>query len=480
MTEDHHPLVQAAIARAHDVASAERHVVLLHCATEEGHRAVWPDQPDHALQQRIDRAIAEVLVGGGCDVAVQRVDPQAWRGWIGEHPSGPSWRVYFRDPATLLRGPAALELLGVTPPPGPARKARPEARGGGTPADRLVRHWLDPKAYDAFADLLDELLEARRDGVIDMAIRKIAERYDDDTLEDFTDSLAELAESRRTDVGTLHLMAVAVLMDATAGPAPDAAGLAAGLTEFAYVPPGARITFHAAWFDADELASLRPTALRQCLHDLAAGCSPDAIKPVDGPPADGAIALLGLLRAEGLVAWEMAAAMQEAVEMEDKVFEETPAFDLVDPSADARQAAFDRWRDAALEANPALVDILAPVAPSELIDTMEEAAGEDGDDADAVVGDLDADDTLEFLDGAFDEEELEDFVEMAQAEAPGESLVGVPSVEDDAAMLSLYTRSGRLLDRRAFGPALDGAVPPALLARLAELVEVSDSRPQRC
>jgi hypothetical protein len=53
----------------------------------------------------------------------------------------------------------------TTPQPPRRGGAKRKGQGGSTPADRLVRAWLD-EDYDIFEDLTEELIAGGRDGVL--------------------------------------------------------------------------------------------------------------------------------------------------------------------------------------------------------------------------------------------------------------------------------------------------------------------------
>ncbi len=83
----------------------------------------------------------------------------------------------------------------ASPRPGAGR-----AQGGGTPADRLIRAWLD-EDYDSFEDLAEEIIAAGRDGVLAAAVRKYGEKYDDEAVEDFAAALSGVAEAAEGQAG---------------------------------------------------------------------------------------------------------------------------------------------------------------------------------------------------------------------------------------------------------------------------------------
>lgn len=440
--------VQEAAERARKVAAAFDRVLLLHCRDPETLRLVLPEQPDHHLQRRLDTAIATELVAAGVDVAVQVVDRTTYLAWLRGHASTQEWRTAYRDPPRLLRGTAALDLLGV-----PQQTVRPRPKvtvplpGKGTPADRLVRTWLDNDP--AFNGLLHALLDDGRQGVLDMASRKMAGKYEDEDVENFRMTLLAAAEGGDVAPGVFaELLATVVLVEPDAA-LPDPAPFAQGLAASGHFGTEEEVTILPAWFDPDAITCLTACALRKTLRDLLGGRTPSELKPLDQLPAPGAIALLGVSVDRTPTPWEIAVG---TLEESDADVPERAA----DPVTEMRDAAFETWRDAVLASNPDLIDILFPTVPSDLADALDDAA----------AGPVDAGEA------APSAEELRDFIEIAAREAGDEAVVCVPRIANRRVELSLYTASGRLLDTRDFGePELD-EVPPGLLATLAMMVPV--------
>ena len=81
----------------------------------------------------------------------------------------------------------------TTHAPTPSRGSRVKGAGGSTPADRLIRAWLDADD-DGFEDLAEELIAGGRDGVLAAALRKLSEKYEAEAVEAFAAALTELAE----------------------------------------------------------------------------------------------------------------------------------------------------------------------------------------------------------------------------------------------------------------------------------------------
>ncbi len=450
--------VQEAVLHARKVAAEFDRVFLLHCPDPETQRIVLPEQPDHGLQTRLDTAIATELVANGVEVVVQVVDRAAYLSWLGGRDSTRAWRTGYRDPARLVRGVAALDLLGV-----PASAVRPRAKPPalrerkGTPADRLVRAWLD---NDPGLDrILGPLLEDGRQGILDMAIRKVAETYVDEEAEDFMMMLLEEAEAAEAETGSwAALFVVAALVNPDLAKMPDPAPIAAGMKASGHFSIGCDIAILPAWFDPDAITSMPACALRRILRDLAGGRMPAGLQPLAGPPPHGTVVLLGVTADPYPMPWEEAAGEEENAD-------HTPPVEDLDPVESMRDAAFDAWCDVLLASNPDIIDIRLPTIPSQLAFDLEDAAGDAGEDEDAATGSS--------------AEEVRDFVEIAAREAGEEALVCVPRIVNGRVEVSLYTASGRLLDARDFGAPEQGAVPDALLAAIAAILPVAEQPPGR-
>jgi hypothetical protein len=326
------------------------------------------------------------------------------------------------------------------PPPGPGSRAK--GAGGSTPADRLIRAWLDGD-HDGFEDLAEELIAGGRDGVLAAALRKLSERYEDDAVEDFADDLMEVAEAaegqREFDFASLVLLPVVP----EGGPPPDPAQLARGLAASGAFPPGAEVAFAAGWSAAEAVQALSPCAVRRVLLDIAGG----------QPPADLPTALPGGGAEGGIVV------LAGAIVFRTEPPEEDPDSDpeLLDVAEDARDrermAAFERWRASLRPEATRGARILPFCTPSAL-----------------------AYEIRAFLDGAEPEgdavlDEIRGFVETAKGEAGGEEAVARIIARDGGVELAVLTRSGRELDRRVFGledsgltaadvaQAVEGSVP---------------------
>jgi hypothetical protein len=232
-------------------------------------------------------------VSGGCH---NRADPCRTRGLrepepVSGHPAvrGPTFRLApaaggaYRGWGENRRSPMPRR----TPQRPPRRRAVAMGAGGGTPADRLIRTWLD-EYHDAFEDLAEGLIAGGRDGVLAAAMRKLSERYEDEAVEEFADALAGLAEAAEGQ-DAFHFAELVLLPILTEGPPPDPAPLASGLGSSGAFPPEAEAAFAEGWRSVEAVRSLSPCALRRVLLDLAGGRPPADLPPLPpGGMAEGA------------------------------------------------------------------------------------------------------------------------------------------------------------------------------------------------
>ncbi|HEY4250714.1 MAG TPA: hypothetical protein VGM87_05925 [Roseomonas sp.] len=386
-----------------------------------------------------NKAAAAALAALGVQVFVQVADRAAFRRWMDGRADTADNRLAWRDRERLLRGPAALEALGVDP-----KLARPRpkpGKGSGTPADRLVRAFAEEGDPD-FEDLALELIEGGRDGVLEVATRKVADRYGEDAVADFTADLLLFAEA--ADIGPAgwaELVALPVALPP--GALPDAAALGLSLIGSGVLPETLEVRFLPAWRAPQALAALSPIALRRVLVQMVAGQDPADLPPAapDSLAEDSFGVLLGLQIDWQIPLWEEIAANGLPEEPEDDGEDDTT------PEEDERATLFDRWRSAVFESGDGCVP-LALVSASEV-------------DAEIAA----------FLEEAREQagglEEIREFVAVARQEAAGEEVVCRLEILGDGLELSLYTRQGRFLDSLTLG-ADQLPVKPEEMPRLIE------------
>jgi hypothetical protein len=435
-------VISLAVANARKLASKFSSVHLTHFLDAATLAAVKPDEPnlDLDLQTRMNRAAAQELLRGGVELSLQIIDRDAYFAWLGGRPNTAEARSAFRDPSRLLHGEAAARELGLDLPTRRPPRARRNGAGAGSPADRLVRAFLDGDT-GTFDELAEDLISSGRSGVIDMAVRKVAGRQSGDVVEEFTGALTDIAEA--DDAGDGGWAAMTVIVAAMGdGGVPDAAIVADGLCGSGAFPDGAR--FLPAWRTVKAVLSLHPCSLRRVLRDLMAGREPD-----DLPPATaGELAETGFPALVGVAVHACPAKDGQP----DDAADERKLSDMM--------SAYWKWAEARAEAVPGLA-LLDPVPPSEVaseIDTfLDGPDGDDGGDAGAPVG----------------LGEIRDFVEMAVMEAEGGDAVCHVLVTADGGLdLTVATRAGRVLDQRILTRAELPADASAIILQLRETIDV--------
>ncbi|MDN3567643.1 hypothetical protein ACFQY5_12620 [Paeniroseomonas aquatica] len=370
-------------------------------------------EADLATVTAVNRAVAAELAANGVRVFVQRADRGAFRRWMDGRIDTVENRLAWRDRARMLSGAAALEALGLD-----ARIIPAQPRLGTVPgplADSLLAAFAEEDGA-GFEALAHALLAGGRAGVLELAVRKAADRLGEDMAEDLVGALLAVAEGAEAGPsGWAELVALPVAL--VQGEVPEAAALGSGLIAAGILPATLELRFLPGWRSPEAVARLDPAAMRRVLLDLVAG-----MEPRDLPPADtdeladaGFGVLLGVQLDWTIPSWEEIAAEGPP----DEEAEEDS------PEDAKRTAAFDRWRAATFEAGGCVP--LALVPPSEIGDEVSDFLGEAGQETAGI-------------------EEIRDFVAMARQEAPGEEIVCRPEVVGDGLELSLYTAAGRFLD----------------------------------
>jgi hypothetical protein len=411
--------IAQAEALARDVAPDLATILLTHHPDADTLDTLRPGETDLETAQAVARAVAAEMVRAGVRVLVQRADKAAFRRWMQGRDDTPEIRRAWVDRGRLLCGAAAFEALGLSPAPSPPRRKLGAAPG--PIADALLAAFDDPED-EGFDDLAQQLLEAGRDDVLDLAIRKIAAREGEGAAGDLRSDLAAAAEGGPLGpAGWAELVALPVALPT--GEVPDAEALAASLLASGAVPESVELRFLPGWRSPDALDDLSPGAVRRVLADLVAG-----VEPRDLPPGDtdelqrrGFGVLVGLRMDWTIQGWDEIAALGGLPEEPE---EETPE--------EARLGdAFDRWRSAAFDATGGCVP-LALVAPSEIAEEIEE-----------------------FLEEAAEHrglDEIREAVATARREAGSDDIVCRPEVIGDRLELHFYTDRGRFLDSLVLGP----------------------------
>jgi hypothetical protein len=423
-------VVEAAAALAREVAGDLGSVLLTHHADAETLDTLRPGETDIETARAVNAAVATEMIDQGVEVFVQRADRAAFRRWMGGREDTPETRRAWIDRGRLLRGDAALRLLGLRPAAPSA--APPAARSAfdaspGPVADRLLAAFVAGEDEEMEA-LAQDLLSAGRDDVLDLAIRKAAERHGDENADELAGALLSAAEGAAVGPsGWAELVALPVAL--SQGAPPDAIAMGNGLVASGVLDEALEVRFLPRWRSPDTLAGLSPGALRRVLLDMVAGSEPRDLPPgdVDALARGGFGVLVGLQIDWGIAVWDAIAA-EGGLPFDTGANEDGANEDGADETPEEARAAelFDRWRGAIFEVSGGCVP-LALVPPSEM---------------DAEIA--------EFLDEAGAQtrgiEEIVDFVAKARGEAGEEEVVCRAEIIGEGLELSLYTARGRFLD----------------------------------
>ncbi len=324
----------------------------------------------------------------------------------------------------------------------------PPARFAGTPADRLVRFWRTND--QRFDDLLDEVLDAGRQAVVEAAAGKLRE----EEVPDFLDEVEAIAETTsRTDaygdttIATLFWLSAEVEGDLTQPPpadvierALDSTGLLEAVSDTRLLP---------AWLDPEALLYLEAADRRALLKRLLASVD-EALRYVREeelvavPQAAGPrrVAILGLIEED--------AAALEADTGADPVgdplrfgagADEEPE---IDPEEEERVGrAMAAFTGIVREADPRVLWCEPSGGLNDLLDRMAEDGPEDG--------------------GVLDE--LAAFIEVAGDEASDAVVQAEVRAVPGGLMVRAFGSDGRLLDERSFALAGEQVEPAIALLR---------------
>ncbi|TPG53817.1 hypothetical protein EAH89_15350 [Roseomonas nepalensis] len=413
----------AAEALARELAPDLSAVIITHYPDAETLDTFRPGEADLAAVAAVNRAVAAAMAEEGVEVLVQVADRASFRRWMDGRPDTPANRLAWRRRDGLLRGAAALAALGLDPRKAGPREAPPAGGASLSPAERLMRAFAgeDDRAFRLMAE---RLLAEGRQGVLALAVRKVADRYGEEAADDLDLELLQIAEGAAVGPsGWAELVALPVALPP--GALPDAASLGGSLLASGLLGEALEVRFLPEWRSPDSFGEIEATALRRALASLAEGREPAELPPAD--PASlqerGFGVLLGLQVDWALPSWEELAAngLPPAPEGDDADGPEEET-----PEEMAFRTGFDRWRMAVSEAVEGCVP-LALVPPSEVVAEIDDFIGEAGIDTGGI-------------------EEIRDFVETARREVPDEEVVCRPEVVGEALEITLYTRAGRFLD----------------------------------
>jgi hypothetical protein len=105
--------VNQAAYLARDIAPDIDVILITHYPDVETLDTVRPGDTDLQIALAVNRAVALEMLDAGVEVLVQRADRAAFRRWMSDRDDTPENRRTWIDRSRLLRGPAALEVLGL-------------------------------------------------------------------------------------------------------------------------------------------------------------------------------------------------------------------------------------------------------------------------------------------------------------------------------------------------------------------------------
>jgi hypothetical protein len=447
MDDEADAAVEAALDLARAVAPDLDAILLTVYPDAEALDTIRPGDTDVETANAIARAVAEEMAAEGVKVLVQRADRGAFRRWLAGREDRPDTRRRWVDRGRLLRGADAFRALGLEAP-------EPEPPPRFPPAPGPVAEEL-PAAYEEresgeFDALVEALIEAGREDVLDLAIRKVRARQSDENAADLrADILVVAGGAEAGPSGWAELVALPVAL--APGAVPDAETLAEGLIASGGLAPEEELRLLPGWRAAEAVAELSPLATRRVLLDLLA-----AREPRDLPPGDtdellrrGFGVLVGLRLDWDIPVWDV---IEAAGGLPDEPTEETP-------EGRDRAKALDRWRSRFARENGGSVplDLLAlPDVGGAIAAFLDEAGAQ-----------------VEGLD------EIRDFIETGRREAGGSEVLCRPEIVAGALELTLYTLEGRFLDSLTLPPERLPAPAGDMLGLLGTFVRLVRDRPLR-
>ena len=402
---------------AQDVAPDLDVVLFTHYPDIETLDTLRPGETDLRTVRAVTRAAAAEFLRVDVELLVQRADRAAFRRWMSDREDTHENRRAWIDRARLLRGPAALELLGL-----PASARPPGETFGKAPgpvADRLLEVFGDEES-DEFDVLVQALMTAGRTDILDLAVRKLGEQQGDDAGDELNWVLLVAAEGAAVGPsGWAELVALPVALPA--GDVPDGEALGAGLIASGALADSEEVQLLPGWRSPDALAALSFGAVRRVLLDLVEGKTPRDLPPgdTDDLMRRGFGVLLGLRIDWDIPVWEEISAAGGLPEPLDGDAEPMP-------EEAERAARFDRWRGRVYQESQGCVP-LAVVAFSQVANEIADFLAEAG----AQTGGL---------------EEIRAFVEQGRRKTNGDEVVCRPEILGDDIELSLYTASGQFVD----------------------------------
>lgn len=397
----------------------------------------------------IARAVAEVMAEEGVEVFVQRADRSAFRRWLATRADTPEQRRSWVDRERLLRGVDAWRALRLKAPPAAPPPAFPPAPG--PVAEHLLAAHADLESDD-FEALVNDLLDADRGDVLDLALRKMADGHSEQNAAELRAEMLGIAGGAALGAsGWAELVALPVAL--TTGTTPDAIATAEGLLASEGLEPEEALRFLPGWRSPEAIEALSPPAMRGVLIDLIAGREPRDLPPgdTDDLVRRGFGVLVGLRTDWSIPVWDVISAaggLPEDGSQEDET-----------PEATERARAIDRWRARfAAETEGSVPLDLVPLAE---------------------VGDIIAD----FLDEAGAQvegiDQIRDFIAEAVRQAEGVEVVCRPEIIEHNLELAAYTASGRFLGSLTLPPSQLPAPATSMLGLIGGWVRLVKDVPGR-
>jgi hypothetical protein len=214
-TDQDDPITRAAHL-ARDVAPDLDVVLITHYPDIETLHTLRPGNTDLRTALAVNRAVAREMLDAGVEVLVQRADRAAFRRWMSGRDNTSENRLAWIDRSRLVRGPAALEVLGLK---APAPQTPTFSTAPGPIADRLLEAFGEEDSGE-FDVLVQDLMAAGRTDVLDLAIRKLEEREGDEAGDELNWVFLVATEGAAIGPsGWAELVALAVALPA--GDVPD-------------------------------------------------------------------------------------------------------------------------------------------------------------------------------------------------------------------------------------------------------------------
>ena len=402
---------------ARDVASDLDVVLLTHYPDAETLDTLRPGETDLPTVRAMTRAAATELLRANVELLVQRADRAGFRRWLSNREDTAQIRRAWIDRTRLLRGVAALELLGLAAVDEPPRQSF--GRAPGPVAERLLEAFGDEDSGE-FDGLVQALMDADRIDILDLAVRKLGEQEGEDAGDELNWALLAAAEGAAIGPsGWSELVALPVAMPA--GDVPDGEALGAGLILSGALADSEEVQLLPGWRSPDALAELSFGAVRRVLLDLVNGKAPRDLPPgdTDELARRGFGVLLGIRTDWAIPVWEEILAAGGLPELPDGDADPTP-------EEAGRNARFDGWRERVFQESQGCVP-LALVAFSEVANEIADFLADAGEQTAGL-------------------EDIRAFVTEGRRKAGGDDVVCRPVVNDLELSLALYTESGQFLD----------------------------------